>query len=108
MICHQKCEKKDPSLILDFIKKLASYEKMSDKVHSSLEDIEVSIFEKNQAQVILAYENNVPIGFALFFKSYSTFLGKANYYLENFFINEDKRDLGNGKKMLHYIGEIAF
>ena len=73
----------DTDLILSFIKKLAIYERMEDEVIATVEGIRNSIFIAKDAEVIIAEENSQAIGFALFYKTYSTFLGKANYYLEN-------------------------
>ena len=66
----------DVALILSFIKDLAIYEKLSDQVTATEETIRTSIFEKKQAEVIVVEEDGIPVGFALFFYTYSTFLGK--------------------------------
>ena len=100
--------KNDAALILTFIKKLAVYERMEDEVIATVKSIEESIFHNKDAEVIIAEEHDQPIGFALFFKTYSTFLGKANYYLEDLYINEDKRGLGYGKQMLSFLADIAY
>jgi GNAT superfamily N-acetyltransferase len=97
----------DTDLILSFIKKLAIYERMEDEVIATVEGIRNSIFIAKDAEVIIAEENSHAIGFALFYKTYSTFLGKANYYLEDLFIDEDKRGKGYGKKILSFISDIA-
>jgi len=81
---------------------------MIDEVTATKKMIEESLFVSKDAEVIIAEENNQPIGFALFFKTYSTFLGKANYYLEDLYINEDKRGLGYGKKMLSSLANITY
>ena len=97
----------DVPLILSFIHKLAKYEHMEDEVVASIESLRKSIFEEHGAEVIIAEENNQAIGFALFFKTYSTFLGKTNYYLEDLYINEESRGKGYGKQMLSFLANIT-
>jgi GNAT superfamily N-acetyltransferase len=98
----------DAPIIYDFIVKLAIYEKMEDQVKATIKSVEESLFIRKDAHVILAEENDQAIGFALYFKTYSTFLGKANYYLEDLYINEDKRGKGYGKKILSHLASIAY
>lgn len=97
----------DSQLILDFIKGLAVYEKMLDQVEATEERIRESVFEKEQAEVIIAEENDEAVGFALFFHNYSTFLGRANLYLEDLFVIPEARGKGYGKKLLKKLAEIA-
>lgn len=70
-------EQKDIPIILDSIKELAEYEKMSDLVSADEKLLEEWIFDKHIAEVIFAEENGSEVGFALFFHNFSTFLGKA-------------------------------
>lgn len=98
----------DVELIYSFINKLAKYEKMEDQVVATLNGLETSIFERKEAEVLIAEENNQPIGFALFFKTYSTFLGKSNYYLEDLFINKEKRGLGYGQQILAFLANTVY
>ena len=100
-------EEDDSQLILDFIKGLAVYEKMLDQVEATEERIRESVFEKEQAEVIIAEENGEAVGFALFFHNYSTFLGRANLYLEDLFVIPEARGKGYGKKLLKKLTEIA-
>ena len=68
----------DVGLILDFIRRLAEYEKMSDEVVATEELLTEWIFDKNKAEVIFALdESGKEVGFALFFHNFSTFLGRA-------------------------------
>ena len=98
---------KDVPLILEFIKKLAEYEELLHEVVATEEVLEESIFVKNQAEVIIGEEKGEPVGFALFFHNFSTFLGKANLYLEDLFVKPENRGKGYGKKLLSYLGKIA-
>ncbi len=100
-------KREDTPLILDFIKGLAKYEKMLDQVVATEESLFESIFERKQAEVIIGEEEGLPVGFALFFHNYSTFLGKANLYLEDLYVDEKYRGKGYGKSMLEFLGKIA-
>lgn len=98
---------KDVPLILRFIKDLAEYEKMLEEVVATEEGLQQSLFDKEQAEVIIAEEYGRPVGFALFFHNYSTFLGKANLYLEDLFVKPEYRGKGYGKALLSFLGKIA-
>ena len=100
-------EEEDVALILTLIKGLAEYEKMLDQVVATEEDLKESLFIKKQAEVVIGEEKGEPVGFALFFHNYSTFLGKANLYLEDLFVKPDYRGKGYGKTLLSFLGKIA-
>ena len=70
-------ERRDTPLILQFIKKLAEYENMSDEVVADEKTLESWIFDKQKAEVIFALVDGREVGFALFFHNFSTFLGRA-------------------------------
>ena len=97
----------DIPIILDFIKKLAEYEKMSDDVVATEELLNEWIFQKQKAEVIFALEDGKEVGFALFFHNFSTFLGKAGIYLEDLFVLSEYRGRGHGKALLSRLAEIA-
>lgn len=100
-------EKKDTGLILEFIKELADYEKMLDEVVATEEVLGDWIFNKKTAEVIFVMENDVEVGFALFFHNFSTFLGKAGIYLEDLFVKPEYRGKGYGKALIKKLAEIA-
>ena len=100
-------ESKDADLLFTFIREFAAYEKMSDLVTATAEGLRTNVFEKKQAEVILAEYNGTEVGFALYFHNFSTFLGKANLYLEDLYIREAFRGLGLGKAMLACLAKIA-
>ncbi len=100
-------EKKDCSLILYFIKKLAEYENMLSDVVATEELLEEWIFEKKKAEVIFPCEDGKEIGFALFFHNFSTFLGRSGIYLEDLYILPEYRHKGYGKATLKKLAEIT-
>ena len=100
-------EEKDAALILDFIKALAEYEKMSDQVVATEELLREWIFEKNKAEVIFAVENGKEVGFALFFHNFSTFLGRSGIYLEDLFVIPEYRGRGHGKALIRELARIT-
>jgi GNAT superfamily N-acetyltransferase len=104
----RKAEKKDAALILEFIKHLAEYEKLSHMVSASVEDIYKNIFsEKPVAEVVFAEYKGEAVGFALYFYNFSTFLGKPGIYLEDLFVLESMRGKGFGKALLVYLAKLA-
>jgi len=98
---------RDTALILDFIRALAAYEKMSDQVVADEALLREWIFEKKKAEVIFAMENGKEIGFALFFHNFSTFLGRAGLYLEDLFVMPEYRGRGHGKALIRELARIA-
>ena len=98
---------KDVALILDFIKRLAEYEKMSDQVVATEALLREWIFEKQKAEVIFALEDGREVGFALFFHNFSTFVGKAGIYLEDLFVLPEYRKRGHGKALILELARIA-
>ena len=97
----------DEALILDFIRRLAEYEHMSDDVVATEALLSEWIFEKGRAEVIFAVEDGREVGFALFFHNFSTFLGRAGIYLEDLFVLEEARGHGVGKALLQELARIA-
>ena len=97
----------DTALILQFIKELADYEKMLDEVVATEEILKEWIFAKNKAEVIFVLENDVEVGFALFFHNFSTFLGRSGVYLEDLFVKPAYRGKGYGKGLLKKLAQIA-
>ena len=100
-------EVKDIPAILKFIKELAVYEKLEHEVTATEDILKEWIFEKKKAEVLIALEDDVEIGYALFFHNFSTFLGKAGIYLEDLYISPNYRGLGYGKSLLKRLAKIA-
>ena len=104
----KKAEKSDCSLILNFIKLLAEYEKLSHEVVATEEILESNLFSENvNVEVLIGYSENQPVAFAVFFHNFSTFLGKKGLYLEDLFVLPEYRGKGIGKKMLKHIAKLA-
>ena len=103
----RSAERKDVSLILQFIKELADYEKMLNEVVADEATLETWIFDKQKAEVIFAVEGEKEVGFALFFHNFSTFLGRAGVYLEDLYVKPECRGKGYGKAILKKLASIA-
>lgn len=97
----------DVGLILQFIRALAEYEKMSGEVVATEEILREWLFEKRFARVIFAMEGEKEVGFALYFYNFSTFLGRAGLYLEDLFVLPEYRGRGYGKGLLAHLAAIA-
>ncbi len=101
-------DRNDVSLILAFIRELATYEKLADEVVATQEALMVTLFGPSPAaEVLIAEVDGTPAGFALFFRNYSTFLGRAGIYLEDLFVRPDARGRGVGRALLARLAAIA-
>ena len=107
MMTIRPAEEKDCGIILEFIRGLAEYERMSDQVVATEELLREWIFEKKKAEVLIACEGEKPAGFALFFHNFSTFLGRAGIYLEDLFVFPAYRGKGYGKALLKRLAQIT-
>ena len=99
--------REDVPAILGFILELAEYENMTYDVVATEELLGEWLFDKKSAEVIVALDNDKPIGYALFFHSFSTFLGRAGIYLEDLYITPKYRGRGYGKGLLRTVANIA-
>src|ERR1041385_4123730 len=91
----------DVPLILQFIRDLAEYERLSHKVGATEERLRESLFGSPRfAEVIIGEEDGRAVGFALFFHNYSTFLAQPGIYLEDLFVKPEARGRGYGKALL--------
>ena len=100
-------KEEDTSLILEFIKQLAIYEKMLDEVVATEDLLKEWLFDQKKAEVIFAVVDETEVGFALFFHNFSTFLGRAGIYLEDLYVREEYRGAGYGKSILQELARIA-
>uniref|UniRef100_UPI00404729AE GNAT family N-acetyltransferase n=1 Tax=Aliarcobacter sp. TaxID=2321116 RepID=UPI00404729AE len=98
----------DTQIIFDFIMELAIYEKLPNEVKTNVEEIKKSIFGENSTvKALICEEDGNPIGYAVYFYNYSTWLGKNGIYLEDLYVSESKRGIGAGKAMLKYLAQKA-
>ncbi len=97
----------DVGVILHFIQELAEYESLSSEVVATEDVLRDSLFVKKHAEVIIGELDGAPVAFALFFHNFSTFLGKANLYLEDLFVEEQYRGRGLGRSMIACLAAVA-
>ncbi|HWQ33375.1 MAG TPA: GNAT family N-acetyltransferase [Blastocatellia bacterium] len=98
----------DVPVILSFIRKLADYERLSHEVTATEEGLRATLFgERRYAEVIIGYEHGQPVGFALFFHNYSTFLGRPGIYLEDLFVDVEHRGKGYGRALLAHLARLT-
>ena len=98
----------DVPLIFSLIKEIAEYEKLTHEVVANEEKVKETLFgKKSYAEVIIAEYENEPVGQALFFHNYSTFLSQPGIYLEDLFVHPEYRGKGIGKELLKSLVKIA-
>jgi GNAT superfamily N-acetyltransferase len=98
----------DVPLILELIRGLADYEKLSNQVTATEDKLRDTLFgPRPGADVVLAYAGDVCAGFALFFPNYSTFLAKPGIFLEDLYVKPEWRGKGIGKALLFRVAQIA-
>ena len=98
----------DIPLVLKFIQELAEYEKLSHEVTATEDQLRSTLFgARPVAEVVIASHDDVPVGFAVFFATYSTFLGKPGLYLEDLFVRPAARGNGIGRALLEYLARLT-
>jgi GNAT superfamily N-acetyltransferase len=98
----------DVPCILDMIRGLAEYERLSHICVATAADIHAALFgERPTAEVVLAWEGSAVAGFALFFHNFSTFLGRPGLYLEDLYVQPEFRRRGYGRALLLYLARLA-
>jgi GNAT superfamily N-acetyltransferase len=98
----------DVPLILNLVKKLAAYERLSHEVVATEEDFRKALFGTDRvAEALLAFLGTEPVGFALYFSTFSTFVGPPGIYLEDIFVEPEHRGQGIGAALLTRIARIA-
>ncbi len=98
----------DIHLIQSFIEGIAEYEKLSHEVETTPDKLRKTLFgPRPYAEVLIARDNDMPVGFALFFHNYSTFRAKPGMYLEDLFVLPEYRGKGHGKALFMELLKIA-
>jgi GNAT superfamily N-acetyltransferase len=98
----------DVPIILELIRALATYERAPNEVTATEDDLSKVLFgEKPAAEVLLAFENETAVGFAVFFHNFSTWLGRPGLYLEDLFVRPEDRGKGYGRALLIHLAKIA-
>ncbi|MDH1280128.1 GNAT family N-acetyltransferase [Pseudomonas chengduensis] len=98
----------DAELILRFITDLAIYEKAEHEVKTDAAGIRDSLFaEGSTAHGLICENDGQPIGYAVYFFNYSTWLGKHGLYLEDLYVSPEARGLGAGKALLRHLAQLA-
>jgi GNAT superfamily N-acetyltransferase len=98
----------DVPLILTFIRELAAYEKLAHEVAAREEDFHEALFgARPVVEAVIASLDAEPVGYALFFANFSTFLGKPGLYLEDLYVRPEARGHGAGRALLEHLAQIA-
>ncbi|MEW5799466.1 MAG: GNAT family N-acetyltransferase [Bacteroidota bacterium] len=98
----------DVPLVLEFIKALAEYERLPHEVVATEELLKQTLFgDRKVAEVVIGYYEQTPVGFALYFHNFSTFLGRPGIYLEDLFVKPEYRGKGFGKALLVYLAKLT-
>jgi len=98
----------DVPIILQLIRDLATYERAPNEVTATEEQlVDVLFGERSAAEVLLAFEGKSPVGFAVYFYNFSTWLGRPGLYLEDLFVNPENRGKGYGRALLVELAKIA-
>ncbi len=101
-------EPADAGLILELVRELAGYERLSHEVVADAQALRSSLFgARPAAEVVIADHEGVPAGFALFFTNFSTFVGRPGIYLEDLFVRPAFRRKGIGKLLLAFLASLA-
>ena len=103
----ERATERDLPLILRLIRSLAEYEKLADAVVATEDTLRESLFVKRAAEVVIGYAGDEPAGFALFFQTFSTFLGVPGMYLEDLFVEAGFRRQGLGEALLAHLAKLA-
>ena len=98
----------DVPVIYRFIKGLADYEKLAHEMRATEDQLRATLFgARRDAEVVIARAGAQPVGFALFFHTYSTFLGQRGLYLEDLFVVPEWRGRGAGRALLSHLARLA-
>jgi len=100
-------QEKDAEIIFCMIKELAEYEKLQDKLEATAELVKESLFQRKVAETLIAEYAGKPVGYAIFFQNFSSFLGRSGIYIEDIYVKPEMRDKGFGKMLFSFIAQLA-
>ena len=103
----RKASRVDVTAVCELVKELAAYEKMSDDVKFTPEIFAESVFEKNYARVLVCETEGKIIAYAIYFYTFSTFLGLGGMYLEDLYVQKEHRNKGIGKEFFKHLAQIC-
>ena len=101
-------QKADVPLILDFIREIADFERLSHEVTATVESLEEAFFgAPNSPEVVLCFLESQPVAYAVFYHNFSTFVGKKGLYLEDIYVKPEHRHSGVGRRIFKFIAKVA-
>ena len=104
----ERATERDIPAIVRLVRHLAEYEKLAHVMVSSEDDFRRALFgPQRNVEALMAFAGDAPVGFALYFYNFSTFLGKRGIYLEDLFVEPEYRGQGIGKALLLRLAQIA-
>jgi GNAT superfamily N-acetyltransferase len=106
-VIFRKAVREDLSLIYSFIKELAEYQHLEDQMIATEESLEKLLFEEKRADVIFCVYRDVEVGFAVYYKTFSTLLGKCGIHLEDLYVKPEYRRHGFGRAILRKLAQIT-
>jgi GNAT superfamily N-acetyltransferase len=99
---------RDIPLLMRFVNELAAYERLAHEVTATDAGLHASLFGPNRvASAVIAYRGEEPAGYALYFFTFSTFLGKPGLFLEDLYVTPAQRRRGIGRALLVHLAQIA-
>jgi len=100
-------EENDARIVLDMVRELAAYEKLVDNFEATEERFCESLFHRGVAETLIGEYERKPVGYAIFFRNFSSFTGRIGLYIEDIYVKPEMRGKGFGQAMFAYIAKLA-
>ena len=100
-------EEKDAAAIFSMVKELAEYEKLLDSLKATEDLLRESLFKRSVAETVIGEYEGQPVGYAIFFHNFSSFVGRIGIYIEDLYVKPQLRGKGFGEAMFLYIAKLA-
>jgi GNAT superfamily N-acetyltransferase len=100
-------EENDAKIVLDMVRELAAYEKLVDNFEATEERFCESLFQHGVAETLIGEYERKPVGYAIFFRNFSSFTGRIGLYIEDIYVKPEMRGKGFGQAMFAYIAKLA-